>query len=171
MAKKCDNTSIAVIVKNKNDKILLIERKEYNPGWALPAGHQDGDSDEKTAKKELFEETGLVVLSLSPRLGVTLQNPCSPKRGGKFHRWIVFIAERWCGEPKMSEREVKNFIWADKQKINEFARKLEEFMAKNNLSVNDMQVLVRATNELPEWKENLGLEPPMYVLFKELRII
>src|SRR3989344_6505300 len=70
MPKKCDNTSVAVIVKDLDcrnfslDRILLIERKIYNPGFALPAGHCDGDDVEKTAKKELFEEVGLTALFL-----------------------------------------------------------------------------------------------------------
>lgn len=171
MFKRCDNTSVAVIVKNPDGKILLIERKKNNPGWALPAGHQDGDGAEKGAKRELKEEVGLVADYLWVRLMITLQNPCGLKRGGIYHCWTIFVAEKWCGEVKKSEEEVKNFIWADKEKILGLARKLEEFMVKNNLSISDLSSLVRATNEFPEWKENLGLEPPMYILFKELKII
>lgn len=170
MSKKCDNTSVAVIVKNTEGKILLIERKIYNPGFALPAGHQDGDNAEKATKKELFEEVGLRALSLRPKLAITLQNTCK-REGGNFHRWTIFIAERWEGEVKPSEREVKSIYWADESKILELARKLEEFIARNNLSIDNLPSLIKATNEMREWKDNLGLEPVMYMLFKELKII
>ena len=176
MPKKCDNTSVAVIVKDLDcrnfslDRVLLIERKIYNPGWALPAGHQDGDYAEETAKKELFEEVGLTALFLKPGPIMTLQNPCK-REGGSFHRWTVFVAEKWEGEVKKSEREIKNFMWADQAKITELARNLEEFISKNSFSLEDLPSLVKATNELPEWKENPGLEPPIYLLLKELKII
>ena len=170
MAKNCDNTSVAVIVKDNEGRVLLIERKEYNPGWALPAGHQDGDDAEKAAKKELLEEVGLTVTYLKLHLFITLKNPCK-REGGSFHRWSVFIAERWHGEVKENEREVKSFLWADKKKIFELAHKLESFMEKNKLSIDNLSDLVKTTNESESWKANLGLEPPMYVIFKELKII
>lgn len=171
MSKKCDNTSVAVIVRDVVGRILLIERKKNNPGWALPAGHQDGDEAEKGAKRELKEEVGLVADYLRPRLIITLQNPCGPKRGGTYHSWTIFIAEHWHGEVKKSEEEVINFIWADKVMILEFARQLEEFLKKNNLPLDKLPAVVEATNKSEEWKCGPGLEPPTYVLFKELKII
>lgn len=176
MTKKCDNTSVGVIVQDPDcrnsllDRILLIERKIYNPGWALPAGHQDGAEPEKAAKNELFEEVGLTALYLRPRLIKTLQNTCK-REGGTFHRWIIFTAEKWSGEPKMSEREVKNFIWADNAKITELAQMLEKFISENNLLLEDLPALIKATNESDGWKKAPGLEPTMYVLFKDLKII
>jgi len=176
MSKKCDNTSVAVIVRDPDcrnsslDRILLIERKIYNPGFALPAGHHDGADPKKAAKNELFEEVGLTALYLLPRLIKTLKNTCK-REGGTFHRWIVFEAEKWSGEPAMSEREVKSFVWADKAKIAELARKLEEFISKNGFSLEDLPALIDATNKSEEWKSGPGLEPAMYVLFKELKII
>lgn len=170
MSKKCDNTSVAVIVKNPDGKILLIERKKNNPGWALPAGHQDGDGAEKGAKRELKEEVGLTADYLRPRLMITLKNPCK-REGGTYHRWTIFIAEKWHGEVKKSEEEVISFVWADKEMILEFARRLERFLEENNLSLDNLPAVVKATNKLESWKRILGLEPPMYVLFKELKII
>ena len=178
MSKKCDNTSVAVIARDPDcrnsslDRILLIERKKYNPGFALVAGHQDGDNSEKAAKKELFEEVGLSADFLRPRLLITLNNPCK-REGGSYHRWEIFIAEKWSGNIKKSENEVKNFIWADKVMIKELASRLEKFAEENKLSVDNKHLseLVKATNESESWKRSPGLEPPMYVLFKELGII
>ena len=59
MTKKCDHTSVGMLVW-KEDKLLLIERKKPPFGFALPAGHVDGDdSFEVAAKRELEEEVGL----------------------------------------------------------------------------------------------------------------
>lgn len=171
MSKKCDNTSVAAIIK-KDNRILLIERKKYNPGWALPAGHQDDNDAERDIKRELKEEVGLTAEFMRIRLMITLQNPCSPKRGGLFHRWIVFFIEKWNGEVKTSKEEVLNYVWADEVMLKEFARRLEEFAAKNKLVIENknLPALVKATNESDLWKRSPGLEPPMYIIFKQLRI-
>ena len=49
----------AVIVMNEQEEILLQLRADTND-WGIPGGGMEmGDSFEETAKKELFEETGL----------------------------------------------------------------------------------------------------------------
>ena len=49
----------AVIVMNENEEILLQLRADTDD-WGIPGGAMEmGDSFEETAKKELFEETGL----------------------------------------------------------------------------------------------------------------
>lgn len=48
-----------VIVINKN-KVLLIERRNYPKGWAIPGGFADlYESLEQAAIRELYEETGI----------------------------------------------------------------------------------------------------------------
>lgn len=169
--KKCDNTSIAAIIE-QDGKILLIERKKYNPGFALPAGHEDGDGSEKAIKKEILEEVGLIADFLRHELLITLKNSCK-REGGDFHRWTVFIVSKWHGELKLSDEETKSAVWADKEMIKEFARRLEQFAQKNKIPIDNdhLPALVKATNESELWKQSPGLEPPMYLIFKELKII
>jgi len=50
----------AIIVMNKENEILLQLRSDTND-WGIPGGGMElGDSFEETAKKELYEETGLI---------------------------------------------------------------------------------------------------------------
>jgi len=54
----------AIIVLNEKNEILLQLRSDTND-WGLPGGGMEiGDSFEETAKKELFEETGLIAQEL-----------------------------------------------------------------------------------------------------------
>ena len=54
---------------NRNGKILVGKRKgSHGTGtWALPGGHlEPGESFETCCKREVLEETGLVVENISP---------------------------------------------------------------------------------------------------------
>lgn len=169
MAKICDNTSSALIVRD-GGKILFIERKKYNPGFALPAGHQDGDTPKDAAMKELSEEVGFTATEVQEVLVKTLKNPCK-RDGGTHHKWTVFEVKNWHGSISPSEDEAKQAVWLSLEQIKGFSDKLEQFIDKNNLSFDDLPTLVRATNDSKEWWDSPGLEPPMYLLFKDLGII
>ncbi len=53
----------AVIILNNANEVLL--QKRYEGGWGLPGGLMElGESLEDTAKREVFEETGLTITNL-----------------------------------------------------------------------------------------------------------
>ncbi len=57
--------STADVIASYKGKIVLIERKKFPYGLALPGGHVElGERPKRTAVRELKEETGLVVESL-----------------------------------------------------------------------------------------------------------
>ncbi|MEK9177792.1 MAG: NUDIX hydrolase, partial [Patescibacteria group bacterium] len=59
MSKICDHKSVGMFIWN-DDKLLLIERGKRPYGFAVPAGHVDGDKTfEIAAIRELKEEVGL----------------------------------------------------------------------------------------------------------------
>lgn len=168
MAKVCDNKSVGILVW-KDGRILMIERKKYNFGFAIPAGHQDGDDPETSAKKELSEEVGLEAEALEEKLKETLPNPCK-REGGTHHEWTIMEATHWKGEVKPSTDETKQYLWADRATIARFAALLEKFVKENGLPLTkeNLPAIVRATNEQSSWQDNPGLEPPMYFLFKNI---
>jgi len=172
MAKTCDNTSSGIIVRKAAGKILMIERKKYNFGYALPAGHQDGDSPEAAARKELEEEVGLTAERFIEKLALDLPNPCK-RDGGTHHLWHIFETENWHGEVRASDDEVKTYIWADAPLIKIWAKNLAVFCSEMGISlaIDNLPQIVKATNESQSWAAKPGLEPPMYFLFQQLGII
>jgi len=82
---------LIIEIKNKRGEsgIILIERKNPPPGWALPGGFVDyGESLEQAAVREAEEETSLKV-----RLVRQLHTYSDPKRDPRKHTiTTVFIA-------------------------------------------------------------------------------
>lgn len=171
MTKTCDNKCIGILVW-KDNQLLMIERKKYNFGFAIPAGHLDGDDPLNAAEKELSEEVGLIADELKERLNLDLSNPCR-RENGTHHLWTIAEATQWHGEIKPSTDETKSYLWADKNLIVQLAQHLENFAAENKILLDHEHIpkIVKETNDNPSWKENPGLEPPMYFLFKKLGIV
>ena len=81
------------IIIEKSGGIVLIERKNPPPGWALPGGFVDyGESVEHAAVREAKEETGLDV-TLTGLLGVYSK----PGRDPRFHTMSVVYMARGSG--------------------------------------------------------------------------
>jgi len=157
MAKKCDNTSVGLIIKNKG-KILLNERLKFPPGWAPPAGHLDGDSFDGSVVRETKEEVGLDVLKYKLVLDQKFDNHCS-RDGGSWHHWQGYEAVEWQGEIKLAEREIKNKKpwWVSHEELIGLVDRAEAYM--------------RGKISEEKWENNPGLGVVWYEIFKILGII
>ncbi|MBE3602658.1 NUDIX hydrolase [bacterium] len=86
----------ADVIAEVGDRIVLIERKNFPPGWALPGGFVEfGETVESAAMREAFEETSLEV-ELRALLGVYSR----PDRDPRGQTVTVVYVGRGKGAPQ-----------------------------------------------------------------------
>jgi ADP-ribose pyrophosphatase YjhB (NUDIX family) len=155
MEKICDHTSVGMFVW-KGEKLLLIERARFPKGFAVPAGHVDGDATyEDSARRELKEEVVLNAQDLKIIAEGRKENHCR-RKDGTWHYWKLYRVEV-VGDVNRSYDETKKANWCAKNEIKNLAARTEKYINR----------------EIPEdeWDKHPGLEPVMYEWFKELGII
>ncbi len=87
------------LVDRPGRPIVLIERRNPPPGYALPGGFVDvGETVEQAARREALEETGLEV-SLTRLLGVY----SDPARDPRLHTASVVYVGEARGEPRAGD--------------------------------------------------------------------
>jgi ADP-ribose pyrophosphatase YjhB (NUDIX family) len=155
MSKICDHTSVGMLVWEE-DSLLLIERAQYPFGFAIPAGHVDGDASyEESAIRELQEEVGLEAKELNLLVEERKENPCR-REDGTWHYWKIFDVTT-SGSLDRSLDETKQVGWYTKEQVRDLGSRTEKYTA-GEISEE-------------EWEKSPGLEPIMYEWFKELRIL
>ena len=118
-----------VMISRDDGMVLVQERKLYWKGIAFPGGHAEpGESFERSAEREILEETGLTVKNLE--LCGTVHCEC-PERKEKY---IVFLyrTSDFSGE-LISETEEGKVFWVKEDELkkmklcNNFEKDLELF--------------------------------------------
>jgi len=114
--------SFGVIPIQREDssiRVLMVQHQEGQ--WSFPKGH--GEKDEKpreTARRELFEETGLKVLSwLSPR--AFSENYQFERHGIAIHKEVSYFPAVVIGEIFLQKKELKAFRWLKPSDLSSLA--------------------------------------------------
>jgi len=153
--KKCDNTSVGMIIRN-DDEILLIERRKPPYGFAPPAGHvDDKGSYENAAKEEVLEEVGLTPKIITLVKEGRKENPCR-RDGGTWHYWKIYEVET-TGTLKRSLDETKQAGWYSHDQIAELATRSKAYLDSKIPQV--------------DWEKSPGLEPIWLEWLTELGIL
>jgi ADP-ribose pyrophosphatase YjhB (NUDIX family) len=101
--------TIDIIIEVDDCGIVLVERKNFPHGWALPGGFVDyGESLEEAARREAKEETSLAV-----QLKEQFHTYSDPKRDPRHHTVsTVFIAAA-SGSPKGADDAKKAQLFTE----------------------------------------------------------
>jgi ADP-ribose pyrophosphatase YjhB (NUDIX family) len=127
----------ADVIAELDDRIVLIERKNFPHGWAIPGGFVDlGESVEQAAIREFREETSLDV-ELRALLGVYSR----PDRDPRGHTISVVYVGRARGTPRAAD-DAKNIGLFD-------PRNLPAPLAFDHAEIIADYVRFRASGELP----------------------
>lgn len=149
----CDNKSVGILVQ-KDQEVLLIERAKYPFGFALPAGHVDGDLDyEIAARRELWEETGLEAIQLELLVEARRENEC--RRGGRWHDWKIYRAQV-IGNLQPNLQEVRQAVWCSPRQVQALAQRTRQYLA-GEINEEEWQEHPGLEVVLLEWFENLGI--------------
>lgn len=124
------------LIVNYNGGIVLIERKNPPYGWALPGGkHEEGETIEQTAMRELMEETNLEAISLKQ-----FHVYSDPKRDPRWHGISVAFTCTGYGElkPQSDAKKITTIkmeeldAWKDKLAFDHYTILKDYFSIERN---------------------------------------
>lgn len=120
----------AIVVLNNEDEILLQLRSDTHDWGILGGGMELGDSFEETARKELFEETGLIANELEV-IGIASGKEFYykfPHGDEIYNATVIFRANHISGEINKDEEslELAYFPLNALPKLNYTSRKILE---------------------------------------------
>lgn len=100
--------------ENQGQREYLIVFESYSQCWSLPKGHMEaGETEEQTALRELFEETGLTAQLDTSRRAVieyALQREYSGETAVP-RKQVIFFSGQVSGTPKAQPGEIQRCKW------------------------------------------------------------
>jgi bis(5'-nucleosidyl)-tetraphosphatase len=90
---------------------ILVIRHKHGQHYGFPKGHPNaGETPEETAKRELFEETGLALEHFLP--GMTFHEEYTFYwKGEKIHKRVSYFVAQVTGVIKTQDEEISEAVW------------------------------------------------------------
>lgn len=103
--------------KDKKPIYLILKRKLHWKGWEFPKGKiEKGESKDKTARREAWEESGLRIIKLK-RFNVSgkyyYHKALKDRPQYKGQTYTLFSGEVKLGKVKLEAREHSGHVWLD----------------------------------------------------------
>ncbi|MGV8130991.1 MAG: NUDIX domain-containing protein [Candidatus Pacearchaeota archaeon] len=100
----------------RQNKILLIQRKNEPIGWALPGGLVDiGETVEQAVSREIHEETGLDIPSKLFQLVGVYSDPTRDPRGHNVS--LAYYCFMFWNDTTSAGSDAKQAVWFDLQQL------------------------------------------------------
>jgi 8-oxo-dGTP pyrophosphatase MutT (NUDIX family) len=125
-----------VIMKDEKGRILLQQRKHPYGFWGLPGGLMElGESTEETARREVWEETGLVLGNLKMIDVVSgADNFIKAPNGDEFYMvTVVYETSEISGELRIDQQESLDFRYFQTSELPEQIVKSHRRILENYL--------------------------------------
>lgn len=101
-------------VDGKPEVLLLFQRGSGT--WSFPKGHMEsGETEERTALRELFEETGF-----RTRLVPGARTATEYRISSVARKQVVFFLGEVHGEPKLQAKEIKSCRWVKLGELEQY---------------------------------------------------
>ena len=99
-----------------DEREYLVVYEQFSQCWSLPKGHMEaGETEEQTALRELFEETGLTA-QLDTRRSAAIEYPISPIARNQ----VIFFLGRTSGAPRVRAGEIEGFRWVKAKELQNY---------------------------------------------------
>ncbi len=105
--------SYGIIPLQRHEGSWMLFLVQHNTGnwWSFPKGHaDDGEDPKQAAERELYEETGLSVVSYLD-LPSLEENYHFLKNGNNVAKTVTYFLAEVSGEPKLQPEEIVDGKW------------------------------------------------------------
>lgn len=130
----------SVLYRIQDEFRVLVIKQARNNNWSFPKGHvEDGETEQETAIREVFEEVGIKVSLIDGFRETINYNP----RAGINKDVVYFVADSKLQAVKLQKEEVSDYKWLRPAQAfktltfkndKDVLKKALDFLKKNNIA-------------------------------------